>query len=237
MHLIALVKPVPDLANLSISRGQQAIFEKSKRLLNPADESAVEAALLWRAALGGAVTVLALVSERDIEVIRKPLAMGAEAAVAVVETSVADALSGGGAPALLLSAAIRKIAGAGPAVICCGPGGRPGGGSAQTGPRIAEALGWPCAVGVTSAAVADDSGLEVRERVRGGERTRRMTLPAVCVVDPAAFKPRAANALAIMKAVKRPVTRWTLGDLGLDPAAVEQRLAALAVSGRQLAEE
>jgi electron transfer flavoprotein alpha/beta subunit len=71
---------VPDLANLSVSQGQGRVFEKGKRLLDPAGEKALEIALQAKQA-GDEVIVLGLGREQDADVLKRALAMGADRAV------------------------------------------------------------------------------------------------------------------------------------------------------------
>jgi electron transfer flavoprotein alpha/beta subunit len=76
IHLV-VVRAVPDLENLSVSLGQGRVFEKGRRLVHPADEPAVEAALQARQP-GDEVVALVMGEERDLDALKKPLAMGAD---------------------------------------------------------------------------------------------------------------------------------------------------------------
>ena len=78
-------------------------------MLNGFDENAVEAALRIKDAVGGTITVLSLGSQFAMDVIKKPLSMGADELVLVMDEAVEDLDSYGTAYAL--TQAISKIGG------------------------------------------------------------------------------------------------------------------------------
>lgn len=126
MKTLVLVKPVPDLAQLSVSRGQGRIFEKGRRLMNPLDAPAVQAAV----DAGGPVVAMSVAHPDDVDGLRRALAMGAAEAVLVAH---ADAREWDEA---MVVGAILAVRGDAEGIVC-GPG--------QVGPRLAEALGWELA--------------------------------------------------------------------------------------------
>lgn len=152
MRLLVLCHAVPDSANLSISKSQDRIFEKGKRLLFGPDAVALEVALRGRQP-GDEVVALAWGEEANREILKRPIAMGADRAVWTA-----------GDPA-----AAAKLLGA--EVVY---------GSTES----------PLGANVLPSRVGGELGL-AEDRVR--------------LVAPDAASPRIPNALALMKAAKRPV--------------------------------
>lgn len=122
MKILALVKPVPDLMQLSVSRAQGRVFEKGKRLMNPLDAPAVQAAVD-----AGSTTALSVAHPDDADGLRRALAMGAAGAVLVEHPEAREF------DEAMVTGAILASRGDAEAIVC-GPG--------QVGPRLAEALGW-----------------------------------------------------------------------------------------------
>lgn len=79
------VEPIPDDQNLSISQSQGNIFEKVKRVANPFDAEAVEAALKYDQHKEG-VAAFTFSTEEDESVLRTALALGAASAFSVVDS-------------------------------------------------------------------------------------------------------------------------------------------------------
>lgn len=152
MRTVVLCHAVPDAANLSVSKSQDRIFEKGKRLLFAPDAVALEAALQARQA-GDEVIALAWGEEANREILKKPLAMGADRAVWTA-----------GDPA-----------------------------------AAAKALGVEAVFGSTQSPL----GANVLPSFVGG--ALGLAEDRVRLVAPDAASPRIPNALALMKAAKRPV--------------------------------
>lgn len=152
MRLLVLCHAVPDLANLSISKSQDQVFEKGKRQLFAPSAVAVEAALQKKSA-GDEVVALAWGAEANKEALRRPLAMGVDRAVWTA-----------GDPA----EAARGLA---PDLVV----------AASASPLGADTLAW---------------------RVSGALDLAR---DRVVIVEAGALAPRIPNALAAMKAAKRPI--------------------------------
>ena len=91
----------------------------------------------------------------------------------------------------------------------------------QVDVQIAEALGLPNVNAVVSMKVED--GALVADRILETEKeTARVSLPAVIAVSPDIALPRIAGMKDILAAGKKPVTSYSLDDLGgLAEASVE----------------
>jgi len=205
MRIAVCVKPVPDLASAYVSKSRSELVEQGKRVPNPADENALQMALDLRN--GGEVVAFMVGGEEAQEALRPILAMGADRAYLVTDplAQEGDAL----ADAKVLAAAIRR-AGDFDLVLC---GARSVvHGMGQVGPRLAEALGLPQAARVTAASV---TGGQVQVERAGSLGPATIALPALLTVEPGANTPQLPNAIAVMKAARKPLESPSLEELGV----------------------
>jgi electron transfer flavoprotein beta subunit len=84
---------------------------------------------------------------------------------------------------------------------------------------LAERLGWPQ---VTHASVVEMQGPQVRIKRDGDVATQVIgaSAPFVVSVTDQSGEARYPSFKGIMAAKKKPVTTWSLGDLGVDPDRV-----------------
>ena len=187
-------------------------------VLNGFDENAVEAALRIKEAAGGDITVLSMGRQFTMDVMKKPLSMGADELVLVQDDALADLDSYG--TAHVLAEAIKKI-GKFDLVLC----GRQASDwdNAQVPLGIAELLDLPC---ITLAQKVEVAGQQiVVERVRtDGYEVVEADLPALVTVSNELGEPRYATLRGIMAAGRKQPTVWTVNDLGLDPSKLEPRV-------------
>ncbi len=187
-------------------------------VLNGFDENAVEAALRVKEASGGTVTVLGLGRQFVMDVMKKPLSMGADELVLVEDDALADLDSS--ATAYALSEAIKKI-GRYDLVLC----GRQASDwdNAQVPLGIAELLGLPCLTIAQQVEVVD-SGLIVQRALPDGYEVVEAELPALVTVSNELGEPRYATLRGIMAAGRKAPTVWTADELGLEQARLEPKV-------------
>ena len=187
-------------------------------VVNGFDENAVEAALRVKEADGGSVTVVSVGSGFVMDVMKKPLSMGADELVLVDDPQLVDLDPF--ATAYVLSKAIRKI-GAFDLVLC----GRQASDwdNAHVPLGLAESLELPC---ITTAQMVEVAGSRVTaERVLpDGFEVVEAETPALVTVTNELGQPRYPTLRGIMAASRKQPTVWTAADLDLDAAALEPKV-------------
>lgn len=183
-------------------------------VLDPYSEYAVEAALKLKDTHGCTVTALSLGTGFLKDVIKKPLAMGADELFLLEDEAFTDGDSW--TTAYALAAAIRKM-GDYDLVLC----GRQSADwdAGQVGSGIAEFLGLPV---ITLARRIDISnGIPSVERVTtDGYEVMETPLPAVITVSNEIGEPRYPTIRGIMAAKKKEPTVWKPADIGLETSQV-----------------
>ncbi|HSK26801.1 MAG TPA: electron transfer flavoprotein subunit beta/FixA family protein [Jiangellales bacterium] len=224
MKIVVLVKHVPEptaawryAEDLTLDRGGV------EGRLSELDEYAVEQAVsLVEKGLPATITYLTMGPARAVDGLRKALAMGGDDAVHVSD----DALHGSDALAtsLVLAKAVERI---GFDLVVCGMASTDAEMSVVPA-MLADRLGVPQVTFAGALAVADGS---VTIRRDGESATEEVvaSLPAVVSVTDQTGEARYPSFKAIMAGKKKPVTTWSLADLGVEPARVGTAGAATAV--------
>jgi len=181
-------------------------------VISPFDEQAVEAALRVKDAKGGKVTALCMGTELVPDVVKKPLAMGADELVLLEDASL---LGGDGySIAYALVQAIKKIGEYD--IIFCGRQAADWD-RGQVGSGIAELLGIPC-VTLAQKVEALDGKLRVERVIPDGYEVVEVMPPVVITVSNELGEARYPTMKGIMTARRKPVTTWTAQDIGADAA-------------------
>ncbi|WP_028708951.1 electron transfer flavoprotein subunit beta/FixA family protein [Propionicicella superfundia] len=226
MRILTCVKYVPDpVDEVSFSSAHTLDRAASSCLLSELDEYAVEQALQARAALPEASVAALTVGPADAEAgLRKALQMGADEAYLVSDDAIAGSDVFG--TVAVLAAAVRAVPDAG--LVICGMSSTDG----EMGvlpALLAHALDWPLLSMAASLEVAG-SGLRGTRVDEVGARTVETPLPAVVSVTDQTGEPRYPTFKDVMAAKKKPVTEWSLADLGVDPATVGAGAARVEVA-------
>jgi electron transfer flavoprotein beta subunit len=215
MKIVVLVKHVPDAAGdrsfaADLTSDRAAVDGRLSEL----DEYAVEQALQVVEKAGeGEITFLTMGPEAAGEALRKALSMGGDAGLHVVD----DALHGSDALATsrVLAAALGKLEWD---LVVCGMASTDGTMSVVPA-MLSERLGVP---GLTWAAALEVDGTTVTIRRDGDDASTTVTasLPALVSVTDQTGEARYPSFKGIMAAKKKPVTTYSLADLGVDPSEV-----------------
>jgi electron transfer flavoprotein beta subunit len=222
MKIAVCVKAVPEA-----SQGRR-IDASSKRLdrtgelaLSDFDTYAVEEGLKIKEATGdGEVVVVSMGPERALEALRKALAMGADRALLVTDSSLEGADLLGTAQAL--AGALEKE---GADLVLFGQQSADGGGACLWS-AVADRLRRPV-ISQVSELTVDGASVTGKRQTEFGYDTIRAPLPAVIAVSDAINTPRYPSLKGIMGAKKKPQDVLAAADVG---GVVEARTTVLALS-------
>ncbi len=214
MHIIVTVKQVPDpeapQSSFTVDRAAKKVVVAPSvpATVSDYDVFATEAALLMKDAVPDTtVSVLSLGDSHVMDVVKRPLAMGADALYLVQDAD----LAGGDAMVIAnaLAAAIRKI---GPFDLIMS--GRQSAdldqGIVATG--VAMLLGVPVMTNASRVEMNGDA-VQIDRLVDDGVDTIEAQLPALVTVSSEIGQPRYATMRGIMAARKVDATVWSGADL------------------------
>ncbi len=229
MKIIVPVKTNPDLQMIRI-KNRVPVLEAVPYKVGDLDKNAVEAALQLQSAVGDTLVVALTIAEGNRKIkdtMKEVLAMGADEAYILSDDALTAADQAG--KALALAKAVEKIGGADLIVFAEGSTDNYSG---QVGPRVAELLALP-EIGYAKKLTVADGKLTAERGMGDMIEVLESSLPVVVTVTSEINEPRIPTLMNIMKAGKKPTTEWTLGDVGLDAAAVSPQRTVLS----NLAEE
>ena len=223
-HVIVCVKQVMDPETPAAAF---RVDPESKRVipapgippvLNGFDENAVEAALRIKESVGASITAVSVGNNFVMDVMKKPLSMGADELVLVQDEALEDLDPL--ATAYVLSEAIRRL-GEYDLVLC----GRQASDwdNAQVPLGIAEMLALPCITTAQKIELAN-GGLVVERSLADGYEVVEARLPAMATVSNELGEPRYPTLRGIMAASRKTPTVWTASDLGLDAERLVAKL-------------
>ncbi|MFQ5860234.1 MAG: electron transfer flavoprotein subunit beta/FixA family protein [Dehalococcoidia bacterium] len=221
-----VIDPEAPVSALRIDQARKQVITATSipPVVNGFDENAVEAALRIKDAQEAKVTVVALGASFVMDVIKKPLSMGADELVLLQDEAFED-VPDSYRTAQILAAAIRKL-GEYDLVLC----GRQASDwdNAQVPQGLAELLGLPCITIARDVKVQD--GKVVVERVTpDGIEVMEASLPTLVTVSNELGQPRYPTLRGIMAATRKQPTVWKAQDLGLDPAQLQPLVTSLEI--------
>jgi len=181
-------------------------------VIDPYAEYAVEAALKVKDAQGGKITAISMGINLSRDVVKKPLAMGADELVLLEDEAFTEGDSWSTAYALAM--AIKKI-GEYDLIFC----GREASDSnaGQTGSGIAEILGLPCITLVKKIDIAD-SKARVERVTEDGYEVIEASLPLLLTVSNEIGEARYPTIKGIMTAKRKEPVIWKPADIGVEPS-------------------
>jgi len=212
MNIFVCVKQVPDTETKITPTGDGSFIETAsiKWIMNPYDEFAVEQALLIKQSNPAAnVTVVRVGSTKDTEALRTAMAMGADDAVLVDANDNLDSYS----IAKALKGAIEKTEKK-PDIILTGKQAIDDD-ALQVPQILAEMLNLPSVSVVVGFEISGNS-LTVKREIEGGAlEVYELNTPCVIACNKGLNTPRYASLPGIMKAKKKPMSQYTLADVGV----------------------
>lgn len=220
-NIYVLIKQVPDQsAKAGINPDGTIDRAKAKRMLNPFDRYALQAALHTKALYGGRVTAISMGPPLAAEILLEAIEHGADQGYLLSDRRLAasDTL----ATAYALHKVIQHLGV--PDLMFCGLQ-TTDGDTAQVGPQIAERLDLP-QVSYCEDFRIEDGKVVARRVIEGGYQWVRMAMPALITVanssHPLEYKTlrgaRRVQQLLRDEAAKSEVIKTvTLDDVGADP--------------------
>ena len=214
LNLVVCVKAVPDpqeADRIRIDPVTKALTRGDVPLvLNPLDKNAMEAAIQIKERVGAQVTVVSMGPPEATKIVRECLALGADQGLLLSDRTFAGADAY--ATAYTLAKGIEKMGL--PDLVFCGMASSDGA-TEWVGPMLATFLGMPAVAMVKEIVESDGSQWLIKASVENGYRLVRVNLPAVLTVTRELNVPRALGFSGIVKARKKEIREWGIGDLGL----------------------
>lgn len=214
MRVLVGVKRVVDYAvKIRVSPDKSGVELKSVKMsMNPFCEIAVEEAIrLKEAKIATEVIAVSIGPKQSQETIRTALAMGADSGVHVTTDMRIDQDLQPLAVAKLLAAVAEEVK---PDLILLGKQSIDSD-AAQTGPMLAQLLGFPQCTFCSELTIDGTSATATRETDVGLENVS-FGLPAVITADLRLNEPRYATLPNIMKAKKKKIDTKKAEDMGVD---------------------
>jgi electron transfer flavoprotein alpha/beta subunit len=212
MHIIVLVKQVPDTAEVKINRETNTLIRDGvPSIINPYDRYALEEAVRLREKHGGKVTALTMGPPQAVEALKEAVSLGADDVVLLSDRAFAGADTW--ATSYALSMGIRKI-GAFDLVIA----GKQAidGDTAQVGPETADMLGIPFVAYIRKIERVEGGSMVAERLMDEGYDVVETALPCLITVVKEINDPRMPSLKGKMKAKGLQVTPWTAKDIGAD---------------------
>jgi electron transfer flavoprotein beta subunit len=226
-----VIDPETPTSAFGIADNAVTVPANQASVVNGFDEQAIEAALRLKDASGDAhITVVSVGSSFALDVIKKPLAMGADELILLDDPAFDNAVD----PTVTiaaLTAAVRKI---GDVNIVLAGRQASDWDNAQVPIGVAEALGWPVAT-VAKKVDVKDSTLRVERVLPDGHEVVEADLPAVVTVSNELGTPRYPNMRGIMAARRVQPTVWSAADVGLDIGSIRPAFELVSLSKPQSA--
>ena len=228
LNIFVLAKQVIDsempMSAFRLDREAKRVVSPSNipAVVNGFDENAVEAALRIRQSQEVTITVISMGQAFSMDVMKKPLSMGADELVLLQDESFENVVDSYLA-AYVLVAAIKKL-GQFDLIIC----GRQASDwdNAQVPLGVAELLAIPC-VTIGKKVEVGDGQVIVERVVPEGVEVVECPLPALVTVSNELGQPRYPTLRGIMAATRKQPTIWTAQDLGIVPSELEPKLKIL----------
>lgn len=212
MNIFVCIKQVPDTETKVIPNGDKSYIETTsiKWIMNPYDEFAVEQALIVKGtSTDTTVTVVRVGGTKDTEALRTALAMGADEAILVEAPDHLDSF----ATAKAIRGAIEK-SGKSADLILTGKQAIDDD-CLQVPQILAQLLDIP-SVAVVVGFEQSGNDLILKREIEGGAlEVYTTSTPALVACNKGINTPRYASLPGIMKAKKKPLTQFSLTDVGV----------------------
>ncbi|MCH5584508.1 electron transfer flavoprotein subunit beta/FixA family protein [Shimazuella sp. AN120528] len=219
MNFLVCLKQTFDTEEKIVLKNGQISEEAVEFIINPYDEYAVEEAIRLKEKHGGEITVLTIGPDRTEQALRSALAMGADKAI-LVETEELEVELDEHSISQVIYAVLQEQDDEFDLILCGYMAVDDG--SAQVGPRLAQLLQIPHVSTITSISV-DGKNAAIEKDVEGDTEHIQTTLPLLVTTQQGLNDPRYPTIPGIMKAKRKPLTRYELDDLSLSEETIQSK--------------
>jgi electron transfer flavoprotein beta subunit len=217
VHFLVCLKQVPDSSEVRIDPVTNTLMREGvPAIINPYDAHALEEAIRLKERFGGKVTILCMGPPQAREALKKAMSFGADRAILLSDRAFAgsDSLS----TAYILTVAIQKVQESEPIdLVFCGKEAIDGD-TAQTGPGIAQRLGFPQLTYAIKIREIDQEWVTVERKTEGGREVAKAKLPALLTVEKEMNDLSYASLPNVLKAAAYDPELWEAKDLPYDAA-------------------
>jgi len=242
VHYLICLKQVPDTSEVRIDPQTNTLMREGvPSIINPYDAHALEEAIRLKESFGGKVTIICMGPPQAKEALKKAMSFGADRAILLSDRAFAgsDSL----ATAYILTVAIQKISETDPVdIVFCGKEAIDGD-TAQTGPGIAQRLGFPQLTYVIKIREINQGWITVERKTEGGLEVAKAKLPVLLTAEKELNDLSYASLPNMMKAAAYEPEVWDvkvlpsdLSQMGLkgSPTSVSRIFAPEAKSGGEI---
>ena len=219
MHFVVCLKQVPDTSEVRIDPITNTLMREGvPSIINPYDVHALEEALRMKDKVGGKVTIVSMGPMQAIEALQKAMSYGADRAILLSDRAFggSDSL----ATAYILATAIENLNKTEPIDLILAGKEAIDGDTAQTGPGIAQRLGFAQLTYVIKVRELTDASIIVERKTEGGRMVVEAKLPALITVEKELNDVRYASLPNVMKAAEYMPEIWDSQALNFDRAKI-----------------
>lgn len=215
MHFVVCLKQVPDTSEVRIDPVTNTLMREGvPSIINPYDAHALEEAIRLKEKVGGKVTIVSMGPPQAKEALKKAMTFGADRAILLSDRAFggSDSL----ATAYILSSAIQKIQETEPIDLVFAGKEAIDGDTAQTGPGIAQRLGFPQLTYAIKLRELTETTVTVERKTEDGRQIVQAQLPALITVEKDLNDLRYASLPNMMKAAAYEPEVWDVKSLEFD---------------------
>jgi len=215
VHFVVCLKQVPDTSEVRIDPITNTLMREGvPSIINPYDAHALEEAMRLKEKVGGKVTIVSMGPPQAKEALEKAMSYGADRAILLSDRAFggSDSL----ATAYILASALQKIHETEPIDLVFTGKEAIDGDTAQTGPGIAQRLGFAQLTYVIKVKELTDKNVTVIRKTESGRQVVQAELPALLTVEKELNDLRYATLPNMMKAVEYEPEMWNVKSLPFD---------------------
>jgi len=215
MHFVVCLKQVPDTSEVRIDPITNTLMREGvPSIINPYDAHGLEEAIRLKEKVGGKVTIVSMGPPQAKEALKKAMSFGADRAILLSDRAFggSDSL----ATAYILSSALKKIHETEPIDLVFAGKEAIDGDTAQTGPGIAQRLGFPQLTYAIKVRELTDTTVTVERKTESGRQVVQAQLPALLTVEKELNDLSYASLPNMMKAAAYEPEMWNITSLPFD---------------------